>query len=297
MSRQRLLILLNPRAGAGRGEARLRGLLKSRSELANRARVVAIDPEQDLRRVLGGLSEHELPVAAGGDGTVNSVVLGLRGTDSSRSFGVLPLGTGNTFAHTAGITGLGAAVDALEHGETISLAVLVTDRPEVPVVMVSLSTGFESGVVAAAHRWSTWRRYPAGLLCVGRLAGRRVTGIALSADDNLVAGPGERVFNVGVYNSPVYGCGRVVLPGADPSDARADAVVHRTAIGYWRAMRQGLPAGASDSARRSCRRWTLESPHGIQFDGEVGPAGTYECHVEPDAIRVVAPGPACVEAA
>src|SRR5205085_9085300 len=45
----------------------------------------------------------ETIVAAGGDGTLNAVMNGLRADFSKAQLGLLPLGTGNDFARTIGI--------------------------------------------------------------------------------------------------------------------------------------------------------------------------------------------------
>lgn len=67
----------------------------------------------------------DLVAAAGGDGTVNEVVLGLHqsGHLSTVTFAVVPCGTGNNFADNVGVEGIEHAFELLERGDRRSLDV------------------------------------------------------------------------------------------------------------------------------------------------------------------------------
>lgn len=123
------VIVENPASGSGdhtdavRKRAELLGYGHERTEAAGDAIDLAAAAAE------GGASTV---VAAGGDGTVNEVV---RGIDRAEAFedttlGVLPLGTGNSFAEQIGVTDLDTGFDVLENGERrrIDLAT-ANDRP------------------------------------------------------------------------------------------------------------------------------------------------------------------------
>ena len=150
----------------------------------------------------------------------------------------------------------------------------------------------EARVLHRVQEFRSWRRFPISIFALGLNVFRTETGVSLQVDGERVVSPDETVYSVGVYNSPCYARGKVVLPGADPSDARVDAVVHRTRRGYWRAIRHGIEAGVSDasgSARYGCTTLRLETSRPVQFDGESAPGGIFECRVEDAAIRVLVP--------
>ena len=70
-------------------------------------------------------------VAAGGDGTLNEVVNGLREDASAVVVGLIPLGTGNDFARTLGLpTDVDEAIALLLAGHTraIDLVRVTSDR-------------------------------------------------------------------------------------------------------------------------------------------------------------------------
>ncbi|MEY7851614.1 diacylglycerol kinase family protein [Natrarchaeobius sp. A-rgal3] len=63
-------------------------------------------------------SRFDVVAAAGGDGTVNEVVNGVRAADAleSTTVAVVPVGTGNNFATNVGIEGIESGFEAIERG-------------------------------------------------------------------------------------------------------------------------------------------------------------------------------------
>ena len=88
--------------------------------------------------------------------------------------------------------------------------------------------------------------------------------------------PGDKTYNVGLYNQPFYAFGKKVHPKADPWDGKGLAVLHDRADAYWRAVILGSPGdGATGSRARSWRRAEITTPHTVQADGESLPAGRF----------------------
>jgi diacylglycerol kinase (ATP) len=100
--RDRALILVNPRSRrAGTPGWRDRAV----AELATRYAVEVVtpaDPTEMTRRARVAAGEgYGVVIAAGGDGTVNAIAQGLRGTDTA--LGILALGSANDLARELGI--------------------------------------------------------------------------------------------------------------------------------------------------------------------------------------------------
>ncbi len=94
----RTVVIWNPSAGSADGAAAVREQLRSMTNVEIRLpqdRDESI--EATIRAVEGGA---ELIVAAGGDGTVSSVIDGLMRSASRPILGILPLGTGNDLARS-----------------------------------------------------------------------------------------------------------------------------------------------------------------------------------------------------
>lgn len=99
--------------------ATARAMLEERGVRLSFAHV--IDGDKQLRRCLRRLLENgnELVIVAGGDGTMTTAAGEL--AKSGAVLGVLPMGTGNSFALSLGITDLRSAVDAIAGGRTTTI--------------------------------------------------------------------------------------------------------------------------------------------------------------------------------
>ncbi|MBX0285682.1 diacylglycerol/lipid kinase family protein [Haloarcula salinisoli] len=110
------VVILNPESGSGSHGANVR-------QRANRLgyTVVETDTDGDAVALAATAAERgvETLVAAGGDGTVNEVVRGIRraGALDSVTVGVVPVGTGNNFAKQIGVTDVATAFDVVESGD------------------------------------------------------------------------------------------------------------------------------------------------------------------------------------
>lgn len=289
-----LVFLVNPEAREGRATARLRGILARAPAWAASSRLVVVATLAGAERAIRAMSPEELPVAAGGDGTVNFVARAVRSVGrAALPMAILPLGTGNAAAHALGVGDLRRALAAIAEGHSVALDALVTDHPRAPLALSSLSAGFEGAVLSGLAGGRGVAR-AAGLLAALPGALLRRGGIGLEVEGRPLLDPAERAFSAGIYNLPCYAFGRVVLPDADGTDGVAEAVVHRSAGAWLSAIRSGLPTGAPGdgagpvrSARTATARLVSSGP--IQVDGEgTIPASELRIRVEPAAIRIVA---------
>jgi diacylglycerol kinase (ATP) len=103
--RQIARLIVNPRAGRGRGRRHARRLRRylERSGLKFRASFSreAGDVERQARRACDEGCRHV--VVVGGDGTVHEAVNGILSAGTGAALGLIPLGTGNDFAKAIGL--------------------------------------------------------------------------------------------------------------------------------------------------------------------------------------------------
>lgn len=287
-----LVFLVNPEAREGRATARLRGILARAPAWAATSRMVVVATLAGAERALRSVSKEEIPVAAGGDGTVNFVARAVRSAGrADLPMAILPLGAGNAIAAALGVGDLRRALTALADGHSVALDGMVTDHPDAPLALCSLSAGFE-GTVLSGLAGGRGAGRAVGVL--GALPGAllRRGGLGLEVDGRTLLDPAERSFCAGLYNLPRYAFGRVVLPSARGDDGLVEAVAYRTSRSWLSAMRHGLVThspqdGAVRTARAATARLIARGP--IQVDGEaIIRAAEVRVRVEPGAIRIIA---------
>ena len=96
----RTCIILNPIAGGVKNSDAIRELLRG----LKAERFCISEGSGDAEKFASEASNFEVIVSAGGDGTLNEVVNGIARGGCNAALGVLPLGTGNDFARTLGVT-------------------------------------------------------------------------------------------------------------------------------------------------------------------------------------------------
>ena len=283
-----IVFFVTPGAGSGRVFQRLNYVLSIVDGL--RVRTVVARSFAEAGDHVEKLTSDEIPVAAGGDGTVNLLARALRAAGKAdRGLVMMPLGTGNAFGYCFGHDSVPAALLAIGAGTPLAIDVMTTTHPDFPLALISISAGFESRMLASVPRgfWSQWIGLIPALL---RVAPRSWRGIELAVDGEPLIEPGERVYNAGLYNLPYYGFGRLMWPDAEPADGAAEAVVCRSGGAYWGVLRHGLrtaqPADGDPSARR-WRRARFRANEDVQIDGEVAAGGDFEVQVEPRGLTVL----------
>lgn len=287
----RLLLIVNPRAGGGRGGR----LLASYLALLERAGYnVAHALTRDITHadVLAeqALAEDRVAVAVGGDGLVGRVAGAA--AELGALMAVLPAGRGNDFARALGIP-----ADPAGAVDTLALAVerqldlgCVDGRPFACIA----SVGFDSVVQEFALR----TRLPLGaqVYTVGAVkaaASWRHATFRIHADG--VAST-LRGWAVAAANTGIYGGGMHVAPDADPGDGLLD-VVTTAATGRVRFLRSFPKVFAGTHVhqpevtvlRARTVRIDADRPFRVFADGD--PIGVLPCTVSilPGALRVLAP--------
>jgi diacylglycerol kinase (ATP) len=164
----------------------------------------------------------ELVIAAGGDGTVHEVINGLMQVppNARPRLGIVPLGSGNDFAHTLGIPSNPAeALKRIYTGQPkrIDVGKFDVGRGKVEYFDNTLGFGFDATVTIRTRRIRLLRGFLMYLVAV-------LQTIALNLDAPMMhivtdkESWDEEVIMFTVCNGPREGGGFLVAPQADPSD-------------------------------------------------------------------------------
>ena len=298
---RRFIFFVNPRARFGSAAKRLEGLLARSSEPALLGETVVVHSREDMRRHLASLAAEAVPVACGGDGTVQALARTLFESGLlHREMGTLPLGYGNAFARSLGIRTEAQAIRALLDGEVRRLDIMTTDHPQAPVVLVSLSAGFESLFVDKFARLRAMPRPAGAMLSLLASAGRSYRGVRLQLHQETVLGPEESIYNAGLYNMPSYAFDWRLPPEKNPEDGQAEAVIARTAFLYWWILLRSLLGRRREAPKRlDCHSWRearIETRWPLQADGESISAGAFSIELRPRALAVLTPPRAAARA-
>lgn len=219
------VVLWNPSAGSAEQARDVREHLEQLPHvtiLEPRGRDAAI--EATIRAADEGA---DLIVAAGGDGTVNSVVTGIVESQTDPVLGVLPVGTGNDLARALEMPLEPLeAVEALSWGTISSLDVVRATSSEGTHVYANMLTAGNTG--RYLHHMTSEMKSLWGPLCYLRgvidvLRDLQVYRVQVACDGK----PAEEfdVLNIFVANGRYSGGGLAVSPRAAFNDGRLDVVI------------------------------------------------------------------------
>lgn len=289
---RRIVVILNPVAGRWRN-SRFAATLAQVRALGCSVEVLATAHAGEAELLAGrlGAADCDVLAVAGGDGTINDVVNGLRA--DAPPLAVIPLGTANVFAREIGLPFAPAGLAAvLARGAPTPIHVAaVNDRRFVQMAGI----GFDARVVEAIDPGvkrhlgklaygieivRQWGRYRPARYCVATASER------LEASTVIVA--------KGRY----YGGGFVV----DPAAALAKPELRVCAFldaGRWALLRYLTALGTGTLARRRDVRMFAataveiagDDGEGVQLDGDIRCRLPCRIAVAPQPIRVLA-GPA-----
>lgn len=221
-------VIWNPNSGSAAACADLLADLKSREGITV---VESKSPEDARARAVAAGKESSVVIAAGGDGSANTVATALHESGSSAVLGVLPLGSGNDFARN-----LEMPLDphlAFEHLLTADLSSDVTKVDLIEArfddrrtAYLNMATGGNSGDVLNLLDDDVKQRW--GPLCYVRGAVSVVSDLQVYAANVCIDGEDFSdlpILNVLVANGRCTAGGFNVAPHAVLTDGRLDVLL------------------------------------------------------------------------
>lgn len=221
------LVVINPRAGGGKGLA-MGAKVRSHFERLNNSitYVEAASLQETLAEVSGACAafKFELLVCVGGDGFIHDLLPSL--IENDLPLLVVPAGTGNDFARTLGLYGqklaLILAQPELARPSRINVAMIKHGEKETPFVQI-LSTGFDSVVNEHANNFKVIRGKIKYIIAVlQKVWGFRALDFIIEIDGKEHR---QRAMLVCVANGESYGGGMKIVPHAKDDDDLLDVMV------------------------------------------------------------------------
>ena len=315
----RTLVIANPASHSGKGAAaseRVRRFFETYDSATScfdieltRAPLDAID----MARAANGM---DTVIALGGDGIIHEVVNGLMAIDvrDRPRLGIIPMGTGNDFARTLGMTSNNpeqALQQILACGErSIELGCVKSDTepigpagtPEGTYFMETLSFGLDAAIAldTTDKRDAGTKQEGSSLFITSsiKIFAKSSKGYPCRASFD-----GEEPIDLptlmfAIQNGPTYGAGFRICPDANPTDGVLDVCANvRRAIVPRLLFLLALAYGGHHTwsrtvTMRKAKHITIdftdrEPP--CQVDGERLTGRRFEITVVPDALRVLVP--------
>ena len=268
----------------------------------------------DVRRTLGpgdattfarqaAADGYDMVAAAGGDGTLGEVATGLVGT--ACAMGVLPVGTGNVWAHMLDLpvwtpvyrAALSDAAKVLTQGEIRQIDLgQIGER----YFMLWVGVGLDAQVVTSVEPTREIRRSlgSLGILAyvvstVTQLLGLRGSRVTVSIDGHTMR---QRVILVIITNAQLYGPSWRLAPQAQLDDGLLDVYVFKGSnildvARYIIMLILGRHRRDPKIETFRARRVDIQSDRSLPFhvDGDVAGSTPLSVTVVPKALRVVFP--------
>ncbi len=279
----RFFVIFNP-AARGEKTQRLRQFLESKK--SDRVTLAPTLCAGDATRLAAAADNHDIIVAAGGDGTINEVINGLE----NATLGILPLGTVNVFAKELGIPhDLAGAWSVIEAGHTRTVDLGCAEFADKRRYFCQLAgVGFDARAVRAVS-WELKKK-------VGPLAyvwaGLKVLGEAHAPVGVESAGAEIAGAAVFVGNGRYYGGKFRLFPRANIDDGLLDVCVFEK-CGYLDLLRYGqgilrvTHTGLRGVHYFQTNEFSCSGTAPLELDGEDAGDAPVKFSVKPRALRVI----------
>lgn len=324
------LIIVNPAAQSGAAAAAADRLQRFLTLYCHRNAfdVARTERPRHATELAAGAGAYDTVLALGGDGVVHEVVNGLMRIDEGRrpTLGVVPVGSGNDFARTLGLTEIAdvrgtdfsalftckpAPVDVMridwEHADTDPRpdALTCTGPGQTTRGTTYAIETFSMGLDAAIGLGTHELRKTTGLTgaALYTASGLQAFGRDYRCFDSFASFDGERAEHLrtitfAVQNGPTYGSGFRICPNADATDGLLDICYAQgpapraIALPVFLSAKNGKHVGHRRIHMRRARTVALtlaEADYPIQVDGEQLRATKLIIRAEHHALRVLKP--------
>lgn len=290
-----LKLIYNPLAGRGRAPAAIAQVTAALAASGAEFETIVTQAPGHATDIAAASAPGTTLVAVGGDGTVHEVVAGMwRAGLAERTLGVIPVGSGDDFAHANGIDrrDIGSAVTRVLKGTEVKVDLPVVNGT--PYVN-SLGVGFDAEVGARFARAPRFLKGLAGYLYAtfASLSRLDTCNVEVEADGRVVY-DGTALL-VATQNGPRTGGSFLFAPDAVVDDGWLDVVIAGdfnvgSTMALLPRVMKGTHIGHPKVTLLRCQelrqRW--ERPRHAHMEGEPLPLGT-EFHVKlmPAALNVL----------
>lgn len=282
--KEKILFIINPEAGKGTGRKVLPQISRILSGHSNHTEIVQTETAGHATELVRLYSrDFKRICVAGGDGTLNEIVNGLDGENSENILGVIPIGSGNDFARTAGMSrDIDRALKTILEDHTVrevdtGYLKYKENKMESPFIRKFLNSagiGFDAIVSDQIKKNKYFKGLPLYISAVVQsLFMYQVMDVEAEFDGYSITG---RKLLIAVSNGKTYGGGLKVNPEAEVDDRRLDACVIAN-LPIWQIVRDfqklirgkhGTIPGIEIRKFQTARVKTL-LPVYIHADGEV----------------------------
>jgi len=216
-NKERALFILNPTAGVQPVNYLVSKDLSRRKNELNFLKTLSVDETGSL--IKDNLDNHNIFIAAGGDGTVHTVASELVG--SQKILGVLPLGSGNGFAKEFGFRmNIRALLSNIEKGESMDIDVInINDKLCLNVAGI----GLDSFVAHSFNELKLRGFLPYVWLTMKTFLQLRPFHVAIRCGGELIVN--EELFVLTIANTRQFGNNAFIAPEARPNDGKLDLVL------------------------------------------------------------------------
>jgi diacylglycerol kinase (ATP) len=215
--KERALFILNPTAGVQPVNFIISKDLSRRKNELKCLKTLSVDETGFL--IKDNLENHNVFIAAGGDGTVHTVASELVG--SQKILGVLPLGSGNGFAKEFGFRmNIRALLSNIEKGESMDIDVInINDNLCLNVAGI----GLDSFVAHSFNELKLRGFLPYVWLTMKTFFKLRPFHVAIRCGGELIVN--EDLFVLTIANTRQFGNNAFIAPDARPNDGKLDLVL------------------------------------------------------------------------
>ena len=302
----RTLIIANPAAHSGEGESAAlfatRFFSSFHSETSS-CEIRLTESAGDAVRMSSRATDYDSTVALGGDGLIHEVANGImRMPEELRPrLGIIPMGSGNDFARTIGMTAnnIEQSIYELLRGEERYIDLGKVNETYF-VETLSFGTDAAIAIDTTERRKNHTRQKGSALYATSGIklivCGRKGWEYKANIDGEEVEGT-DIVF--AVQNGPTYGGGFRITPDAIPDDGYLDMCYTQSRAALPHALllfglaRVGKHTNSRSLTIRRARHAELEfvgeEAAPCQVDGEEYSANRYVIDVVPQALRVIVP--------
>jgi len=286
------LVIINPVAGGGRAGRAIEWITERDAVVRTTTR------RGDAEEFAAAAEEDRRVIAVGGDGTVQEVVNGLLAHGTPRTFGLVPIGTGNDLARSLGIpSALATAWEMATGRETrpIDVARATNGAGTTRWFASAGGIGFDAQVAAAMAQRRGWQASRAGYLLTTLAELRRFSNcrVRVTIDEETFEGP---VLFVAAANGAYYGGGMRIAPEARVDDGQIDVCIvgdisRLTALRQLPNLYRGTHVRHPAVSMYAGARLRIEGAAAtrIHLDGEPFGGLPLEVDLHPGALRIAAP--------